>query len=192
MFDRDQSEGLPLQGTRKRVSEYIIAHPGTHARKIGKELGLTRGDLQYHLHVLERSGQIRTRRRGLYKFVFPANMFGEKQEVVLSLLSQETPSEILLYLVRRPDSTQSDLVEHLRFSPATVSWHMDRMVEDGIVFRKRSGRFVQYRVTVDANDLIELVQEYHPLLWERWASRFVDLMLGLSRKEDSSAEKGDR
>jgi predicted transcriptional regulator len=112
----------PPQGTRKKVNDYVASHPGTHARRIGKELGLTRGDLQYHLYALEKEGLIRTRRRGLYKFVFPSKIFGEKQEIVLSLLSQETPSEILLFLIKTPDATQTDLVEHLKFSAPTVSW----------------------------------------------------------------------
>src|SRR5437870_2557208 len=106
----------PPQGTRKRVYDHIIAHPGTHIRRIGKELGLARGALQYHLDALEKEGLIKTRSRGLYKFVFPSNMFGERQEVVLSLLSQETPSEILLLLVQKPETTQKDLVEYLRLS----------------------------------------------------------------------------
>jgi predicted transcriptional regulator len=181
----------PPQGTKKRVNDYVILHPGTHARRIGKELGLTRGDLQYHLYTLEKEGLIRTRRRGLYKFVFPSNMFGEKQEIVLSLLSQETPSEIILFLIQKPDSTQTDLAEHLRFSAATVSWHMDRMVKEGVVARKKAGKFVEYRVTVSADDMIELVKEYHPTLWERWAGRFADIMFGLGRKEEGNAEMGE-
>jgi predicted transcriptional regulator len=178
----------PPQGTRKRVNDYITSHPGTHARRIGKELGLSRGDLQYHLYVLEKEGLIKTRRRGLYKFVFPSKLFGEKQEIVLSLLSQETPSEILLFLIQTPGATQTDLVAHLKFSAATVSWHMDRMVADGVVSRKRAGKFVEYRVTVSADDLITLVKEYHPTLSERWASRFADIMFGLGRVEEGSSE----
>jgi len=180
----------PPQGTRKKVNDYVASHPGTHARRIGKELGLTRGDLQYHLYALEKEGLIRTRRRGLYKFVFPSKIFGEKQEIVLSLLSQETPSEILLFLIKTPDATQTDLVEHLKFSAPTVSWHMDRMVKEGVVARKRVGKFVEYRVTVGADDLIELVKEYHPTLWERWAGRFADIMFGLARREEDDSEVG--
>jgi predicted transcriptional regulator len=188
---RDEKWGAPPpQGTKKRVKDHITSHPGMHARRIGKELGLTRGDLQYHLYALEKEGLIRTRRRGLYKFVFPSNIFGEKQEIVLSLLSQETPSEILLFLVQKPDATQTDLVEHLSFSAAAVSWHMDRMVKEGVVARKKAGKFVEYRVTVSADDLIRLVKEYHPTLWERWAGRFADIMFGLGRKENI-AEGGE-
>jgi predicted transcriptional regulator len=190
-FMPDETWGPPPpQGTRKRVNDYVASHPGTHARRIGKELGLSRGDLQYHLYILEKEGLIKTRRRGLYKFVFPSRLFGEKQEVVLSLLSQETPSEILLFLIQNPDSTQTDLVEHLRFSAATVSWHMDRMVKEGVVARKKAGKFVEYRVTVSADDMIQLVKEYHPTLWERWADRFADIMFGLGRTEGGSAEMG--
>jgi predicted transcriptional regulator len=172
------------QGTKKRVYDYVVSHPGTHVRRIGKDLGLARGVLQYHLYTLEKEGLIGTRSRGLYKFVFPSNMFGEKQEIVLSLLSQETPSEILLLLVQKPDSTQKDLVEHLRLTPATVSWHMDQMVGQGVVERKRVGKFVEYRATVSADDILKFVEQYHPTLWDRWASRFADILFGLGREKE--------
>jgi predicted transcriptional regulator len=173
----------PPQGTKKRVHDYIVSHPGTHIRKIGNELGLARGVLQYHIYSLEKEGLIRMRRRGLYKFVFPSAMFGEKQEILLSLLSQETPSEILLFLVQKPDSTQTDLVEHLRLSPAGVSWHMDKLVQEGVVDRKRIGKFVEYHATVSIDEMLRFVEQYHPSQWDRWASRFTDILLGLGRKE---------
>jgi predicted transcriptional regulator len=179
----------PPQGTKKRVYDYIFSHPGAHIRGIGKELGFVRGALQYHLDALEKEGLIRMRRRGLYKFVFPSNMFGEKQEIVLSLLSQETPSEILLLLTQKPDTTQKDLVEHLRLSPPTLSWHMERMIEQEVVERRKMGKFVEYRVTVSPDDIIRFVEEYHPALWERWASRLTNILLGLGGTEKSDDKK---
>jgi predicted transcriptional regulator len=176
----------PPQGTQKRIYDFIEAHPGVHICKIARELGLGMGDLQYHLHALEDEGIIRTRRRGLYKFVFPSNMFGEKQETILSLLSQETPSEILLFLTQRPGSTQKDLVEHLKLAPASIFWHMDRMMKAGVIERSRTGKFVEYRLTVSADEIIRFVQHYHPTVWERWASRLADVFITMGSKERSN------
>lgn len=174
----------PPQGTKKTVIDYVKSHPGTHIRRIAKELGLGLGDLRYHLHILEKEGLVRTRRSGLYKFVYPSNMFGDKQITILSLLSQETPSEILLFLIQKPGSTQKALVEQLRLTPATISWHMDRMVKEGVIERIKIGKFVEYHVTVSSDDVITFVQNYHPAIWEKWASRLADVLLLIGSKEE--------
>jgi len=111
------------------IYEYIRTHPGTHVRSIGKHLSLANGDLQYHVLWLERRGFVKTRRSGFYRFVYPAKIFNEDEEVLLSLLAQETPRELLLHLACSPSSTQRDLARMLDHSQPTISWHMERLVE---------------------------------------------------------------
>lgn len=182
MFGRAWERPTP-RGTRKKIYDYIRSHPGTHVRRIGKELNLAVGDLQYHLHSLEKGGLIRMKISGFYKFVYPSDMFGEKQKTLLGLLSQEVPREILLFLVQKPKSTQKDLAKHLGLSQATVSWHMSRMIKEGVVESARAGKSVTYNVTVNSRDVIGFVQNYHPTIWENWASRLADIVLALSQKE---------
>src|ERR1017187_10245758 len=76
-----------LDPTQRRVLELITSHPGVHLRDICRALGLAMGDVQYHVRRLERDGPISSVRRGLYKFFYPANLFGERQRDVLSVRS---------------------------------------------------------------------------------------------------------
>jgi predicted transcriptional regulator len=95
------TNGTPaLEGNRARVYDYVRKHPGSHLREIKKNLGIGMGDLQYQLYILEKMGLINSMRRGLYKFVFPSGIFGDKQAVILGALSLETQREILLFFVR--------------------------------------------------------------------------------------------
>jgi predicted transcriptional regulator len=182
MSDGSWEESSP-QGTKKRVNDYVASHPGEHIRRIARELGLGMGGLRYHLHSLEKEGLIKTRRNGFYRFVYPSKIFGERQEIILSLLSQETPSEIILFLVQNSGSTQKDLAEHLTLSPATISWHMGRMIREGVIGRTKTGKFVEYRVNASADEIFRFVESYHPTIWEKWASRLADLVLLLGTKE---------
>lgn len=176
---------MSLGGTRREIYDYIKAHPGTHEREIEKELGIATGDLRYHLNKLKKADLISTWGSGT-KFIFPSNLFGEKQEVLLGLLTQETPREILLCIMRHPGIAQKDLADELRLSAPTIWWHMDRLLRLGVVGRKKSGKSVSYEVIVRRDEVLNFIVRYHPTIWERWASRMHDIALML----DSKAQRG--
>lgn len=173
-------EPLPPSSTQRRVYDYIAAHPGAHLRQIRRELGLATGDTQYHLHRLEATGAVRSYRRGLYRFYYLSNLFGERQRDILSILTFDTPREILLSLIEKPGSLHGDLAQAVSLTSATVSWHMKRLVELGIVEREQRGRMVAYRVAGGGADVANFVRTYHPGIWERWSSRLTDIVLALS------------
>jgi predicted transcriptional regulator len=176
----EPTEGL--DATRGRILEFIASHPGTHLRDICRALGLAMGDVQYHIRRLERDGRVHSFRRGLYKFFYPANLFGERQRDVLSMLSLNTPRELLLNIVEHRDSTQEGLAGATHISQPTVSWHLKRLVELGIVSRRQEGRVVTYNV-VGGGEIATFIKTYHPTVWERWSSRLADIFIAYSGEE---------
>ncbi|MDG6902216.1 MAG: winged helix-turn-helix transcriptional regulator [Nitrososphaerota archaeon] len=170
-----------MDGTRREIYDYIRSHPGTHEREIEKELGIATGDLRYHLGKLSRADLITTWGSGT-KFIFPSNLFGEKQEVLLGLLTQETPREILLSITRHPGIAQKELAEELHLSAPTIWWHMDRLLRLGVVGRKKEGKSVTYEVIARREDLLNFIVRYHPTIWDKWASRMHDVTLMLDPK----------
>ncbi len=183
--------GLTRRGV---IYEYVRGHPGTHVRGMARGLRLATGDLHYHLFWLERHGFVRTRKSGFYRNVFPTMVFREEQEVLLGVLSQETPREILLCLLLDAAMTQSDLARSLGHSQPTVSWHMDRLVQLGVVTRRRTGAGMFYDVAGDPGDVLTFVKSYHPEAWKRWASRLGDLVVsaGVERAEKGASLQGGR
>ena len=175
--------GLTRRGV---IYEYVRAHPGTHVRGMARELGLATGDLHYHLRWLERQGFVKTTKSGFYRFVFPTMVFREDQEVLLGVLSQETPREILLCLLARSMS-QGELARSLGYSQPTVSWHMDRLVQLGVVSKTRTGRGTLYEAAAAREDVLTFVRSYHPEAWRRWAGRLGDLVVSVGVKR---ADKG--
>ena len=171
--------------TGRRVFEFIEGHPGTHLREISRGLGIATGDTQYHLHRLELAGRISSFRRGLYRFYYPSTLFGERQRDILSVLTLDTPRELLLSLVERPGASQAELARAVALTPATVSWHMKRLVDIGIVEREQSGRTVRYQVPGGGSDVARFVRTYHPTVWERWSSRLADMVLAFSKEAEA-------
>lgn len=171
-----------LDATRRKILDFITSHPGAHLRDICRALGLAMGDVQYHIRRLERDGRIHSVRRGLYKFFYPANLFGERQRDVLSVLSLDTPRELLLNIVEHPESTQEGLARATNISQPTVSWHLKRLVDLGIVGRRQEGRVVTYSVA-GGGEIATFIKTYHPTVWERWSSRLADIFIAYSAEE---------
>jgi len=191
----DRNNGLTgeIQGTRKKIYDYVMAHPGTHPREIGRELGLAMGDLQYHLYTLEKLKAIKGVRRGLYKYIYPSNVFGDRESIILSVLSQETPRELLLFLIERPGSSQTELAKFTQLSAPTINWHMKRLVEQGVVERERKGKSVTYKLREDPDQIRGYIQNYHSNFWEKWASHLADVFMafGVADEGENGQTRGE-
>lgn len=171
-----------ISATQGRILEFIASHPGVHLRDICRELELAMGDVQYNIQRLERDNRIHSMRRGLYKFFFPANLFGERQRDVLSMLSLDRPRELLLNIIEHPESTQEALATAVQVSQPTVSWHLRKLVDLGIIGRRQEGRVATYTV-VGGAEIARFIKTYHPTVWERWSSRLADIFIAYSAEE---------
>ena len=170
-----------IDPTQRRILDYITSHPGVYLREICRELGIAMGGVQYHLRRLERDGRITSARRGLHRFFYPANLFGERQREVLSILGLNTPRDLLLNILQKPESTQAELASAAHVSAPTASWHLKRLADLGIVGRTQEGRTVTYKVA-GGEEIAKLIKTYHPTVWESWSSRLADIFIAYSEE----------
>ena len=182
---------MELTGTRKKIYEYILEHPGSHFREIGREMDVAVGDLQYHLDYLESNNYVSSQRRGLYKRFYPIHSFNEKQKDILGTLSKETPRKILLILTQKPGATQVEITRLVKISAPTASWHMKKMIEDGLVYSEKEGRNTRYYISESANGIEDALKSYHPLFWETWTDRFIDIWQELSMVKEKEKKEDD-
>jgi len=142
------------------------------------------GNVQYHIDRLEKDGRISSTRRGLYRFFYPATLFGDRQREVLSVLSLDTPRALLLNIIEKPESSQEELATAIEVSQPTVSWHLKRLVNLGILQRQQTGRRVTYRVAGQGiGEIGAFIKSYHPTVWERWSSRLADIFIAYSGED---------
>jgi predicted transcriptional regulator len=176
-----------LEPRREQILAFIKTHPGSHLRQIKRELGLAMGVTQYHLYALERERRIASRRRGLYKRFYPILKFAGGQLDILDVLSQETERDMLLFLIQKHEVTQKQLSEYMEISPGSINWHIRRLSDSGLVDSKREGTNVRYSVRGNHSEILALLRNYHPMVWERWADRLADAILEIS---DTGASVG--
>ncbi len=171
---------------RKRIYDYIKKNPGAHLRMITRELEVGMGATQHHLDILEKSGKVRSRRINIYKHYYAIEVL-EAEHAILAFLRQETAMDILTYLMEHPKSTQSDIINFKGFSAPTISWHMTRLEEAGLINSIKDGRTVRYTIS-DMQSIFAALKTYHPNVWDKMLSRFADLFLQISSK---TVEKDD-
>jgi predicted transcriptional regulator len=173
-FDKSENNKI-------RLYKYIQNYPGSHLRKIVKDVGLAMGDTQYHLDILEKSGQIKSRRIGLYRRYYPVAIYDAISEIILAFLRQETSRDILVYLIEHPNSTQGDIANFKHFSSPTINWHMSKLIEAGIAKSTREWKVVRYSIKEDIlRNIASNLKTYHPSVWNNLASRLAELFLELS------------
>lgn len=148
------------------------------------------GVVQYHLYNLEKERKVVSRRKGLHKRFYPALVFSEHEQEVLDVLSQETERDLLMYLLRNPNSTQKELSEYAQISPGTINWHMKRLTGSTLVIAKREGQYVKYVVNGETEGILSLVKSYHPSAWARWADRFANALTEISSQPQAEEESG--
>jgi predicted transcriptional regulator len=171
------TEVVQIEDSNKvRILNFIKANPGTHLRKIKQDLNLAMGVIQYHLYRLEREQIIVSVRHGLYKRFYAEKSLRLEDRDILNLLSQETERDIVLYLIKNPLATQKELSEFAKISPSSISWHMKRLSQTGVVTSRRENGAAYYTVTADPARILTLLQNYHPRIWEKWAERLADLL----------------
>ena len=177
-YDNKDQNTLPPNG--RRIYEYIVDNPSCHVRKISRELDLAIGDTQYHLKILEKKDLIKSRRVGLFRMYYAVAICRERQQSILAVLGQEVPRDIILFLIESPGATQIDISRHESLTPPTINWHMSRLIEIGLVSRRKKGKFVKYYTQGDMDDITNILKIYYPSLWSKLSNRLAEVFLDLS------------
>ena len=149
-------------------------------------MGVSMGTVQYQLDKLEKSGKITSTRRGLYKYYFPIGVFKEQEKEILEILTHETARKILMFIIEQKQPTQTTIVNEMKISTASVSWHVKRLIDLKILHELKEGKYKRYQLhEIDPKFIIRLIRNYYPGIWDKWSVRIVELFLSLPNESDS-------
>lgn len=168
------------EGNTSNILAFIREHPGCHLRQIRNEMGISMGTAQYHLGRLEKAGKVASNRHAFYRYYFPAGLFQDNEKNLLEVLSHETARDIVMFIIEQKDPTQTEIAEKIGVSPASISWHVARLIQFQIISEIREGKFKRYRLQGDPKSLATLMRSYYPSLWDRWSNRLAEMFLSLS------------
>ena len=162
-----------LQKPRVQILEFILNNPGTHLRKIKKNLNYSMGTIQYHINYLEREGKIISKRKEFYKNFYHSEANLDENEI-MSILNLKSPRRIILYLLANEPCNHREIAEGIGLSSPTVSFHMKRLAELDIISIKYNGKFSIYS-TKNKEMLVTLLGKYSSSTWNSMMSNMTDL-----------------
>lgn len=160
--------------SRREIYQFVVDTPGIHFRGLFEALSYAQGTLQYHLRWLESRDLLEVVDDGRYTRYYPAGSFDEADRAVMNALRREYARRIVAYLASAGPLSTSELADRLERSPSTVSWHLSKLAESGLVEKERDGRSVYYRLT-DPERVTYLYTVHRKQFTDRLVDRLFDL-----------------
>jgi hypothetical protein len=120
---------------RGSVRGYILGNPGETYNTIKRVLELPNGTLAYHLKFLEKEGEVKTERDGIYKRFYPVE--GRISEEVLEL--SKIQKKIVNLVKKLPGLTQREISKRLGEPAQKINYHVSMMVDARLIKLKREG-----------------------------------------------------
>jgi predicted transcriptional regulator len=164
-----------------KVLYFIQDNPGCHLRRIKRAMNVSMGTVQYQLDKLEKMGRITSSRRGFYKHYFAAGLFKENEKDILEVLTHETARKILMFIMEQKSPTQTDIVNSVKISARSISWHVGRLVALKLIVEIKDGKYKRYELLEnDTKYILTFLRSYYPSIWNKWSMRVVEMFLSLS------------
>jgi predicted transcriptional regulator len=155
------------------LMKLIDAEPGVRYRELLRKTGLVNGVLTYHLSALERSSVIRVDRQSRMTRYYPVNV-PENESQVLGYIRHEPVREIISFILQQDMCTFNEIVDHVKKAPSTVSSHLKRLKDAGLV----NVRFGEYQLySLAKRDLIaDVLSKYKSTLADRVVDNYVEML----------------
>lgn len=120
---------------RKRLLRLIGEYPGLHLRELAREARLSEALAGYHLGHLVAAGHVVDRAEHGFRRFYPVKgpALSERDLQHLSLLRQPVPLQIVVRLAERSPATHQELTDMLGLAKSTVSYHLAKLQEAGVV-----------------------------------------------------------
>jgi predicted transcriptional regulator len=172
--------------TRTRIRACVEAHPGLHFNGLVRQLDVATGQLQYHLqHLVNHDVLVRETHYGQTHY-YPPDI-DPSHRGILALVRRETSREILFDLLEHGSTQPADVADRLGIARSTLQWHLDRLVEQGVV-RKRTESGHPMTLVVDRRDeTLQLLETIEPSLPERMVDRFEQLFDSLFSEQGETS-----
>jgi DNA-binding MarR family transcriptional regulator len=118
---------------RKKIFDYISKYPGLHFREISRKLNIPKSTVSYHLKFFEKNNLITSKNECKCTRFYIANTNGAEYKKILHFIRQDTPCNILLYMIIYISATQAELSLVLEKHPTTINTHLKRLCDAGII-----------------------------------------------------------
>jgi len=164
--------------TRERIREHVAANPGIHFNELTRTLDLAPGQVQYHIRKLEETGAVvEEPLYGRTHYFSPE--YDEGERGALAVARRETARDILVTLLINGPNTPNAVAEEIDVARSTLEWHLDHLVEQGLVDKQRDNGNRVTLVLADPESTTGLLRTVEPSLLTQLVRGFSRLFDGV-------------
>lgn len=159
--------------TRAVLLRSIEENPGIRYRELLRTTGLVNGVLSYHLSALERLDVIKVDRQPRTTRYYPVTI-SDQEYNILKFVRHKPVRQIMLFLIERDSCTFNEIVDHMQKAPSTVSLHLRRLREGGMI-SIRYGEYQLYSLT-NRDIVCEVLAKYKASFTDRVVDSYEEMM----------------
>jgi len=138
LYTRIQKEDVLDQFVRGEIYGFIKTNPGAHYNQIMREIDVKNGTLSYHLHMLEKTGMVKSRKEGLrFRAFYPTGMkFPQEERYRLT----ELQTKILHSIKQNEGINQKEIARMLDEKHQTINYNIKVLQQAGLIRLRKKGR----------------------------------------------------
>ncbi len=176
----DLKEDVLELESRRDIFEHISKYPGSYMREMQEKLDMATGQLEYHLKYLEDHKLISSQMSGNKKRYFVEKEVNYPDRKLISILRQKTLRKILIMLIERGKMNFSQIDEEVDLSKSTVSFHLKKLENKGLIETRRIGRKKVYSCKND-KEIAQVLITYKSSFLDKAVDRFVETWSDMKR-----------
>jgi predicted transcriptional regulator len=151
----------------------IEENPGIRYRELLRITGLVNGVLSYHLSALQKSDVIKVDRQPRTTRYYPVTV-SDKEYNILKFVRHKPVRQIMLFLLEHNLCTFKEIVDHMQKAPSTISLHLRRLKEGGVI-SIRYGEYQLYSLT-NKDIVFEVLTKYKASFTDRVVDSYEEMM----------------
>jgi predicted transcriptional regulator len=159
--------------TRAILLKNIEKNPGIRYRELLRTTGLVNGVLTYHLSALEKSDVIKVDRQPRTTRYYPLTV-SDKESNILKYVRHKPVRQIMLFMLEHDLCTFNEIVDHIGKAPSTVSLHLRRLREGGMISVKY-GEYQLYSLT-NKETVFDVLAKYKASFSDKVVDNYTEMM----------------
>ncbi|HET7148121.1 MAG TPA: ArsR family transcriptional regulator [Candidatus Nitrosopolaris sp.] len=160
--------------TKAIILEQIAKTPGIRYKELLRSTGLTNGTLEYHLKIFEKLHKVKVDRHdGRRTRYYPLNISTDESHI-LGSVRNSVARKIVYFILGYDLCTFGEIVEHIKKAPSTVSWHLKRLSEAGMISISYGQEYQLYSI-VNSNLVKEVLFKYEESFRDKIANGYYEM-----------------
>ncbi|UCD91688.1 MAG: helix-turn-helix domain-containing protein [Methanobacteriota archaeon] len=162
------------------IFRYISRYPGSYFREIQKGVDLATGVLEYHLNYRVKKGLLSTETERKRKRYYVSEEIPHPDKRTIGLMRQKMPRRITIHAMLNPDCSFQDLRKEFEIAKSTLSFHLKKLEDAGILVSYLEGRKKFYKVA-DPEETARILISYKSSFLDAVLDSFAEVWLEVGK-----------